>query len=612
MNQSTGELNYHQANLGTNVNNGAKITSSYVPSVNPNQTYTPSEIAKNDEYNNQSTSVPEMFVNTRPNILPGSDIDLDYIVPPKRAKMYPGSSIDSHGNTLYSSNLRHSNKPETITSGALNNMGVNDIPHLASSWNMPTIVPQTYAPVDDKPISLKSEPIDQGLTRTTDLISSYAHTHWHNNAITDNSRATASVVNQQVNLNTPTTCTSTSDQITISSNQITISSNIPPTNSMVIAPIVSEPIQSSASSTARLSDKKTTTSVETTPKIRLTTSSSTVDYAVASTSTAVPAYDCMSCPPPVLTPEVFTNTHHKLKKTWLQRHTWAVDQGEESNDYMGPSTSTASFSQIDDIPPVLQCERRSNTRNRTNNVLDSSRRSRSLTDEPISENNEPMVIPSRNRRAHDLVNRIATRSDSDTDTAAPDVCDNDDNNDDDNDDDDNDDDDDDNNDGDDNNDDDNEDNDDNDDESNDDDDDENNDDNDDENNDDNEDNDDAAATASTSTSTRRTGAGGKKKKDKKNREKKIMVKIPLKMKIIDGAKVFFQSDPCLNVGSKIHKCRECLLFMENNKKNNTTQYEIDKIFCRFYAFRRLFTNRKGQLINSGFPDPYKDITAVIY
>ncbi|XP_050529543.1 uncharacterized protein LOC126899059 isoform X2 [Daktulosphaira vitifoliae] len=70
---------------------------------------------------------------------------------------------------------------------------------------------------------------------------------------------------------------------------------------------------------------------------------------------------------------------------------------------------------------------------------------------------------------------------------------------------------------------------------------------------------------------------------------------------------FFQSGPCLNAGPKIHKCRECRLFL-SRKKKDTCQDDIDNIFCRFYAFRLLYTNKNGQLTNAGFPDPFKDVT----
>lgn len=99
---------------------------------------------------------------------------------------------------------------------------------------------------------------------------------------------------------------------------------------------------------------------------------------------------------------------------------------------------------------------------------------------------------------------------------------------------------------------------------------------------------------------------------KRGRKPKIVVSIGLPLKKMKNKKgvVFFQSGPCLNGGPEIQKCRECRLFINRKKKTPITQDEIDNIFCRFYTFRRLFTNESGLLVNAGFPDPYKDITVV--
>lgn len=98
---------------------------------------------------------------------------------------------------------------------------------------------------------------------------------------------------------------------------------------------------------------------------------------------------------------------------------------------------------------------------------------------------------------------------------------------------------------------------------------------------------------------------------KRGRKPKVVVSIPLKKgKNDDDETRFFQSGPCLNVGPKIHKCRECRIFINKKKKDVTTQDEIDNIFCRFYAFRQFFMNKNGQLVNAGFPDPFRDVTVV--
>lgn len=97
---------------------------------------------------------------------------------------------------------------------------------------------------------------------------------------------------------------------------------------------------------------------------------------------------------------------------------------------------------------------------------------------------------------------------------------------------------------------------------------------------------------------------------KRGRKPKVVVSIPLK-KGKNGDEVrFLQSGPCLNTGPKILKCRECRIFINKKKNDVATQDELDSILCRFYAFRRLFTNKNGELVNAGFPDPFKDVTEV--
>ncbi|VVC45948.1 JmjC domain [Cinara cedri] len=264
----------------------------------------------------------------------------------------------------------------------------------------------------------------------------------------------------------------------------------------------------------------------------------------------VPTYNTPATPPPVLTPadypEIIRHSHHKLKKTWLQRHTLSEDQ-KESSIYMGPSTSTASVSQIDDIPPVLQCEKIGNKRDKSNNVSNSQ--SSSSARETMPENNEP--IPSKKRRVPDSTSRIITRIDSDTGTTASEA------------------------------------------------------------------NDIATTANNIITAVDRKNRVTKNKKSNNPNKHSIMVKIPLGSQITDGEEVFFQSDPCLNPSLKDveNKCRECLLKIEeeeeelisDEEKVFTSQSEIDKIYCRFYQFRLVFKNNDGQLIDAGFPDPYKDI-----
>lgn len=46
--------------------------------------------------------------------------------------------------------------------------------------------------------------------------------------------------------------------------------------------------------------------------------------------------------------------HHKLKKAWLERHVWA--EYLKAAGVHIDQNSTHYFSQMDDTPPVLQCE----------------------------------------------------------------------------------------------------------------------------------------------------------------------------------------------------------------------------------------------------------------
>lgn len=95
---------------------------------------------------------------------------------------------------------------------------------------------------------------------------------------------------------------------------------------------------------------------------------------------------------------------------------------------------------------------------------------------------------------------------------------------------------------------------------------------------------------------------------KRGRKPRVIQYLPLKKGEVKAR--FFQSVPCLNVGPKIQKCRECRIFMNKKKNEMTTQEDINNILCRFYTFRRLFTNKNGEYIDAGFPDPYKDVTKV--
>lgn len=55
-----------------------------------------------------------------------------------------------------------------------------------------------------------------------------------------------------------------------------------------------------------------------------------------------------------------------------------------------------------------------------------------------------------------------------------------------------------------------------------------------------------------------------------------------------------------NMVPKIYKCREC--------RRRTPQQGSNDVYCRFYEFRCLQYNEEGQLLVSGFPNPYIDPT----
>jgi lysine-specific demethylase 3 len=226
--------------------------------------------------------------------------------------------------------------------------------------------------------------------------------------------------------------------------------------------------------------------------------------------------------------------HHKLKKAWLQRHVWTEDLKEAGvNIDQNPSNS---FSEIDDTPPVLECEivkKRKKSKSASENNVTVEEMSVEMSPyesdiEQQSLTNGTKKFKKRKNSNSNILSENTTESDKDSDFV-------------------------------------------------------------------------------------------KEKKvppikipKKRGRKPKVVVSIPLKKgKNDDDEEVrFFQSGPCLNVGPKIHKCRECRIFLTKKKKDLTTQDEVDNIFCRFYAFRRLFTNKNGQLMDAGFPDPFKDVTVV--
>jgi len=130
---------------------------------------------------------------------------------------------------------------------------------------------------------------------------------------------------------------------------------------------------------------------------RSSTSTSSIIVTTASsvtTSSNVPitnstSYDSSpSTPPPILMPATYTEmssgirTHYyKLKKVWLQRYLWAKYlKGAGVNI---DQNSSYSFFQMDDIPPVLQCE-----------IIKRRKISKTSSDDNTEVSSPPVILPS--------------------------------------------------------------------------------------------------------------------------------------------------------------------------------------------------------------------------
>ena len=61
---------------------------------------------------------------------------------------------------------------------------------------------------------------------------------------------------------------------------------------------------------------------------------------------------------------------------------------------------------------------------------------------------------------------------------------------------------------------------------------------------------------------------------------------------------FLQEKSCIEVAPKLDKCRECL---QNQIQNKKKEVQLSNIFCRFYAFRKLYYE-KNELKSAGFSD----------
>lgn len=387
------------------------------------------------------------------------------------------------------------------------------------SWNHLKFIP---------PMDLATIPFTNSMT-----ITPVNHSTIPITSLSTISRANATTVSAFI----PSTISVVNSKTVLSTNSSTISKE----NINDVSTIVSKSIALSTST-----DISKNTSAIIPSSILITTSSTIVSTGISTTTSSTNSmtnltnYDSSSStPPPILMPAITEITsvtktyHHKLKKAWLQRHTWAEDLKEAGVNI--DQHSPSSFSQIDDTPPVLQCEI-TNKRKKSKTVRENefheegpSRLSPWNSDlEPQTLVNETenckkrkvsnSTIPSENLSATESENNLDGIPDNSQQVKVP---------------------------------------------------------------------------------------------KKRGRKPKVVVSIPLKKGENNGDEIrFFQSGPCLNAGSKLYKCRECRIFMNKKKKHNTTQEEIDNIFCRFYAFRRLFTNKNGQIMNAGFPDPFKDVSVV--
>ncbi|XP_034938275.1 lysine-specific demethylase 3B isoform X1 [Chelonus insularis] len=65
---------------------------------------------------------------------------------------------------------------------------------------------------------------------------------------------------------------------------------------------------------------------------------------------------------------------------------------------------------------------------------------------------------------------------------------------------------------------------------------------------------------------------------------------------------WLQDLACCEVAPKLAKCRECRYY----SRGPLSRLKNQKVFCRFYAFRRLRYTKNGQLAIAGFSDPHKD------
>lgn len=585
---------------------------SYTPHVmTSNHTYTfsnSSVIVKHESsYKNPSISTSEMYANSRaPTILSVPAIKLDCNVEPKHAKFiqypnsehsvnssqtkahdisqephHPGPSLNTHGryalyppmtvttqrdletpppahlNVMMTSVLPKfipvavpvddlQTEPLDLvvmcnTHTSNSDVSETDVPlQLYSSKNSATPDPQNTTNKCDINVCGKNEQLDNlEMSLPDNIVNSSFNSSTRNSIVVSTALSVNNLMDMPPIISTHNLSTNSKH---ISSDNIENNSKTTPTSkspTILVTNPTNSPCIPSKTTLSTISTEIKITTIGSMSTAVSTTSSSIIPAMTSSTnSTSNTTTDdsSPSTPPPILMPAPYTDTtyglkthHHKLKKAWLQRHAWAEDLKEAGVNIDQNSPST--FSQINDTPPVLQCEitkkRKKSKSGSDLNMLPDVSPYNSDTDRVLTNGAKKSKKRKVSNSTINSENKSTTESDKDSDFVLekknPPI----------------------------------------------------------------------------------------KIPKKRGRKPKVVVSIPLKKgKNDESERHFFQAGPCLNAGPKIHKCRECRLFINKRKKDITTQDEIDNIFCRFYAFRRLFTNKQGQSINAGFPDPYRDVTVV--
>jgi len=347
------------------------------------------------------------------------------------------------------------------------------------------------------------------------------------------------------------------------------------------------------STTGLASVISTTTAAATVPKIEQPpardSAASISPTAVAGKSTVSPTTrdSSPSTPPPVLTPATYTETtgtktrHRKLKNAWLQRHAWTEDLKEAGVTV----DRNASGSTLDDTPPVLQCEitKKRRKSNATDNGGDTRKTASATSSTSRSDETDARLLligggdggddsngGGRNNKKKRKVSipvaekKIAAESRGNSNLSNGNSSNGNLSNGNGN------------------------------------------------SSNGNGNSSNSSGNSSSSSDKEKKAAPPVKVPKKRGRKPKAAAgPLPLSMlpEMIrideaDEELAIFQINSCINnVGFNLNKCRECRLFEFKRKKNTVpTQEEIDSIFCRFYAFRRILT-KEGLLYNAGFSDP---------